>query len=399
MARGRPKQKPVRQEDLDGFHYFRAIGPLLEALRGHKDVPNRTLHYDQYVSLLLFYFFNPVLTSLRGIQQASLLPKVQKKLGIAKTSLGSLSEAARVFDPEPLAEIIQELADKAPNVVKVDELDKLGKALTAVDGSILQALPKMAWALWCDEQHRAAKLHLQFEVLKGVPARADLTAGQASERAVLRNSLEAGRLYVIDRGYVEYGLFQAILDVGSSFVARVGANAVTEVVEERTLTEADRAAGVLSDRLVRVGCEANRGKLQDPVRIVEVRLPADPTRPGSQGPASKDVTLRLVTDQLDLPAEIIALCYRLRWTVELFFRWFKCILGCQHLLSTTKRGVTIQVYAALIASLLVSLWTGRKPTKRTFELLCFYFQGWASEEDLVAHLGSLKFWEDTAQNA
>ena len=107
-----------------------------------------------------------------------------------------------------------------------------------------------------------------------MPARADLTAGQASERAVLRNSLEAGRLYVIDRGYVEYGLFQAILDVGSSFVARVGANAVTEVVERRTLTEADRAAGVLSDRLVRVGCEANRGKLQDPVRIVEVRLPA-----------------------------------------------------------------------------------------------------------------------------
>jgi IS4 transposase len=76
--------------------------------------------------------------------------------------------------------------------------------------------------------------------------------------------------------------------------------------------------------------------------------------------------------------------------VERFFRWFKCILGCRHLLSTSPRGVEIQVYLALIASLLISLWTGRKPMKRTFELLCLYFSGWASEEELIAHLEKLK---------
>jgi hypothetical protein len=60
------------------------------------------------------------------------------------------------------------------------------------------------------------------------------------------------------------------------------------------------------------------------------------------------------------------------------------------LLSTCRNGVTIQVYLAVIASLLVSLWTGRKPTRRTFEMLCLYFSGWASVGELLAHLAKLQ---------
>jgi hypothetical protein len=72
-----------------------------------------------------------------------------------------------------------------------------------------------------------------------------------------------------------------------------------------------------------------------------------------------------------------------------FFGWFKCILGYQHLLSTCQNGVTIQVYLALIVSLLVTQWTGHKPTKRTFEMLCLYLAGWASEAELQAHVRGL----------
>ena len=96
--------------------------------------------------------------------------------------------------------------------------------------------------------------------------------------------------------------------------------------------------------------------------------------------------LWLVTDRSGLAAELVALAYRYRWTVELFFRWFKCVLGCRHLLLQDANGVAIQVYVALIASLLITLWTGRKPTKRTWEMLQFYFQGWASLEELEGHL-------------
>ena len=83
------------------------------------------------------------------------------------------------------------------------------------------------------------------------------------------------------------------------------------------------------------------------------------------------------------------MAYRYRWQIELFFRWMKCVLGCRHLLSTCQNGVEIQVYMALIASLLITMWTGRKPTKRTYEMLCLYFQGWAELDELVAHIESL----------
>ena len=64
-------------------------------------------------------------------------------------------------------------------------------------------------------------------------------------------------------------------------------------------------------------------------------------------------------------------------------------MGCRHLLSQTANGVRMQVYMALIASLLISLWVGRAPTKRTYEMLCFSLSGWASEAELIAHIDRL----------
>lgn len=92
----------------------------------------------------------------------------------------------------------------------------------------------------------------------------------------------------------------------------------------------------------------------------------------------------------DLPPGIVAEMYRWRWQVELFFRWFKCILGCTHWLSQSRHGLTLQVYVALLASMLIRLWTDHKPTKRTFEMICLYFMGWVSAEELQRHIDSLK---------
>jgi IS4 transposase len=110
---------------------------------------------------------------------------------------------------------------------------------------------------------------------------------------------------------------------------------------------------------------------------------------GTLGPRS-DGTLRIATNLLDVPAEVIAFLYQRRWTIEIFFRFLKHILGCRHLLSTNPVGVEIQAYCAIIACLLIALWTGRRPTKPTYEMICFYFMGWADEEELLAHLAKLK---------
>jgi hypothetical protein len=310
------------------------------------------------------------------------LDKVQKLLGGRRVSLGALSEAGRVFDPEPLREILAELAQRVAPAQLPQEWEAL-RHLTAVDGSLLPALPRMAWALWLDPQHRAAKMHVHFEVLRGIPVAVTVTDGNAAEVVQLRRTLQAGRLYVIDRGYAEYQLFQDIHDAGSAFVGRLRDNAVWTVVAERPVSAAARAAGVRSDRVVWLGGPQSGRVLHQPVRVLEVAT-------GKTDAHGQAEILLLCTDRLDLAAELVALAYRFRWSVELFFRWLKCILGCRHQLGESLEGLTIQVYVALLASLLITLWTGRKATKRTFEMFCFYFQGWATAEEVQRHIDQLQ---------
>ncbi len=198
---------------------------------------NRTLHFDQYCLLVLLFFFNPVVRSLRAIEQASQLRKVQRKLGCLRASLGTLSEAI-VLD-----------------------------------------------AIVCLGDYEGAK---------------------------------------------------------------------------------DRP--------------------DHPLRLVIVKTTPYEKR---GGPAS-DGLLLVATNLLDLPAWVIALIYRYRWTIEIFFRFFKQVLGCRHLLSHDPVGVEIQTYCAIIACMLISLWTGRKPTLRTYEMICHYFTGLAEEDELLAHLAKLQ---------
>lgn len=372
----------IGPEDIQGLKYFKLLNNVLTRLRdvgtARDRAGNREFFFDQYASLLLVYFFNPALTSLRGIQRASQLEKVQKIAKCARVSTGSFSEAQRVFDADLLQKILGELAQRMVPIRQGKEAEAL-KNLTAVDGTLLPALPKMIWALWVSDTKRAAKLHLHFEVLKGVPARASVTAGNDSERQQLRKMLEPGRLYVHDGGYESFRLFQEIIDAKSSFIGRVREQTTWTVIEECRLSDDARKAGVVADLIVNLGGKKGKGVLKQPLRVIRVAAVKN----------GQPFELVLVTDRRDLDAELIALAYRWRWQIELFFRWFKCILGCRHLLATSRNGVQIQVYVALIASLLISLWTGRKPNKATFEMLCHYFTGWATEAELMRHLATL----------
>lgn len=386
-------RKPeIKEKDLHGFKHFKLLMPLLEKL--HDDgcrrdkAGNRILHYDQYAALILLYFFNPIVTSLRGIQQASGLGKVQRMLGCSRAALGSLSEAARVFDADLLRGLIGELLDKLSPIQSTTEFKEIKGVLTLVDGSLLPALPKLVEAMWLDENNRAFKIHTQFELLKSVPVRMDLTEGHADEREVLKADLQADRVYVMDRGYAKFALFMDILRAGSSFVCRVRDNTVFEVIEERELSREALEANLVRDAVVRfTGDQAVKAGATRPMRLVEVEC--QPHRKcsghtGRGGPEQGD-TILIATDILDAPAETIALIFKHRWAIEIFFRFFKHVLGCRHLLSHCSNGIEIQVYLGIIACLLLALWTGRKPTLRTYEMICFYFMGLATEEELQAH--------------
>lgn len=374
------KKEPIRISDLQGFKYFKLIEeflPRLSNVGAERDkAGNRELHCDSYVALLLLYFFNPAITSLRALQQASELEKTQKLLGVKRASLGALSEAGSIFDPEIAAQIMRELASKAMPLLPQSEANAL-KNLTAVDGSYFNSIAKTAWALWSPDQP-AAKLHLHFSVFDGVPRRALVTPGKCSEPDALRKTLEPGRLYVTDRGYQDYGLFRAILDAGSCFISRVKDNIAYRLLQDLEISDEAKKAGVVRDMLVsRIGSDHHKDEVKQTLRIVVVSIT------NSQG---EPIELWLTTNLLDLPAETIALGYQYRWTIELFFRWFKQILGARHLISTKENGITMQLYVGLIASLLVVLWTGLKANKRTWEMIQYYFMGWATREELEKHI-------------
>jgi DDE family transposase len=399
----RKSQRRIEARDVQGLKFFDKLAPLLGRLhdvgterdRAH----NRTLHCDQYCLLVLLYLFSPLVTSMRALQQASELEVVQKKLGVSRTSLGSFSEATDVFDPERLREIVRELGAELQPLGRDPRLKDVQHILTAVDGTLIKTLARIVEAA-CSKSRSTGKpkaawrLHTQFEVDRYVPVRIDVTGGSAKgeqdERVVLGKQLEAGRCYLMDRGYAKFALFNRIHTVGSSYVCRIRDNSRYTIVEELPLDDAARTAGVVLDAIVEMG----QGRSGDDRPQHRLRLVIVKTTPhkghGEERGHDSDGFLRILTNLVEVPADVIATIYRYRWTIEVFFRFFKHVLGCRHLLSTDPRGIEIQAYCAIIACLLITLWTGRKPTKRTYEMICFYLIGWASEEELLRHIEKLK---------
>jgi hypothetical protein len=155
-------------------------------------------------------------------------------------------------------------------------------------------------------------MHGAFAVRRQGPVDVTVTAGNGSERAEWRRLVQPGGFSVVDRGYVDYSLFQELHDLPCSFLCRVKDNAAYEVQEERSLTPAAMHAGVVRDAVLRrVGTAHHTRLLPQPFRVVQV------TTGKTRQNGTPDVMV-LVTHRLDLDAELIAVAYRYRWAVELF---------------------------------------------------------------------------------
>jgi hypothetical protein len=385
------KINPVK---VQGVRQLKSIFRLLERLAPigcERDrAGNRELLFPQYAGLMLLGLFNPTLQSVAGLSQASEFRKVQKLLGGPRVSVGSFSEAARIFDAEALREIFQELHDALPEpdrrISGGSIPHELLRKLTAVDGSALRALPRLVGAAAGGKW----RVHLEFEVLRSLPEQMlvtpDEVGGDADERSVLARNLRGGRMYVMDRGYERYALFERIVQAQSDYLCRVQHRSMP-LLREFPVSEEGRQAGVLRDELVQPGRSRNEvGAISHSVRRITLNQ-TGPGRRRNDRPQHEEIIL--LTNLLEVPVEVLAAVYRLRWSIELFFRFFKHVLGCRHLLSHKPEGVAIQVYCALIAALLLSLATGQSLGRRGFELLCLYFQGWAEEDELLSGLERL----------
>jgi hypothetical protein len=333
----------------------------------------RLLAYADYLSLFLFGLLNPVVRTMRGLCSASHLQRVQEQICSRPVSLGSFSEAQHLLAPALLEKVFAGLAAEVHGPVPNDPRLQAQRWL-AHDGTLWRALPRMGWALYGagrGGQSRGVKLHLSFHLLEDKPVRGTVRPGKDCERAVWKQRWEPGDAYIGDRYFGEdYGLLDELTQALCVYVLRLREQAVITVEEELPVSPADRAAGVVRQAWVVLGKRTRSGR----VRVVWVE--------------AEGHSLILVTNQTpaQLPAELVSLLYRKRWQVELFFRWIKCILGCRHWLAESPEGVALQIYLALIAALLLQLYTGKRPSKRMMELIQFYQLGVASLEELTTGL-------------
>jgi len=367
----------LTEEDLGHWRILQCFRQQLErvfegeALSESFQNPNRELTAADYLSLFLFGLLNPVAQTLRALSQASQLERVQREVCQRAVPRATFSEAQHVLDPMLLEKVFAELSAQLPPAHQDERSDQW--QWLARDGSLFRALPRMAWALYGGGKkgflNRAVRLHLSFHVWEDKPVQAAVRPGAQCERAVWQEQLERGAGYVGDRYFGEnYKLFQTLDQKGCAFVLRLREQAVIHVEEELALSAADQAAGVVRQAWVHLGSTPRYRSMR--LRAVWIE---------NQGH-----NLILVTNLATaaLPAELVSELYRKRWRIELFFRWVKCILGCGHWLAESPQGVSLQIYLALIASLLLQLYTGRRPTKRMMELFQFYLMGWATDAEL-----------------
>ncbi len=335
--------------------------------------PQRLLQVSDYLSLFLLGVFNPVLTSMRGLCQASHLQRVQREVCRRPVSRSSFSEAQALVEPGLLKSVYDSLAVAvAQRRAPAGATDNPSvRGMQIVDSTLWYALPRMHWALW-RQQHgiqQAMRLHVQFQVIDRLPSRVSLRAAKRCERREWEVLAQPGEFYVGDRNYGEdYALLGRLDRRGCHFAVRLRSDAQWVVQEELPLTRADRQASVLWQGWVRLGKEGTGPR----VRLVQIL--------GQEEQLFIATNLR--AEQLS--AELVSLCYRQRWLVELFFRWLKHLMKANHWLAESQNGVAIQIYLTLIAAQLLLLFSGQRPNKRTLELLQFMAMGWASPEEVLA---------------
>lgn len=186
-----------------------------------------------------------------------------------------------------------------------------------------------------------AKLHIVYNPDTARPNFAEVTAANVNDITVAKlMPITPGATYVFDLGYYDYGWWAKLDAAGCRIVTRLKVNTPLAGVVDNPVPVGSL---ILSDRIGHLPARQARSRknpFQDPVRELRVR-----TETGT--------ILRVVTNDLDAPADEIAELYKRRWQIELFFRWVKHALKIRHFFGTSENAVRIQIAVALVAFLLL----------------------------------------------
>jgi len=254
----------------------------------------------------------------------------------------TLADANRVRDWRIYADLAQGLIARARRLYSQDPLGiELEQTVYALDSTTIDlCLSLFPWARFRSTK-AAVKLHTLLDVRGSIPTMIAISEGKQADVRILDELIpEAGAFYVIDRGYVDFQRLYVFELARAFFVTRTKAGVKLNRLESRPV---DRTTGIRSDHIVWLTTSQSVGHYPDRLRRVTYRDPEDGR------------VLVFLTNNFDLPAEVIAHLYKLRWRVELFFKWIKQNLRIKHFFGTSDNAVKTQVWIAICVYVLVAI--------------------------------------------
>lgn len=308
----------------------------LVAAHGSDRAVRRLTSWSQLVALLVAQ-----LGHCRSLRELEALlasqPGSHYHLGIGRVCRSTLA-TANSRRPAALFEalfgcLLERLAGRLPQAVGAE-------AVRLIDStSIRLGTTAFQWARFSAE-YGGVKLHLVYDPAAALPTYFTITPNKINDITPAKAMpLRPGATYVMDRGYYDFAFWAKLDAADCRFVTRLKGNSPTRLVEARCPV----GASILADRVVRLS-ERLAGQRENPYqgRLREVLV----ARPD-------DEPLRLVSNDLESPAEVIAGLYKSRWQIELFFKWIKQNLRIKSFLGTSENAVRLQIITALIAYLLL----------------------------------------------
>ena len=306
--------------------------PPLEA-RGNRPLQ---MNFEDQLKALVFFHLEEHASAqhlLQILQEDDFAREViAPEDGIKKSSF---SEANNSRGLEQFAYVFQNLQTQATNILPKN-YPELGE-LVGIDGSLIDAVLSMYWADY-RKGSKKAKVHVGFDLNRAIPRKIFLTHGNGAERPFVSQILAPGQTGVMDRGYQCHKCFDLWQQENKFFACRIKASTTKTCIKAN---EVDPDSIVFYDAVVLLGTPGiNQTKKE--LRLV--------------GYIIDGVKYWVATNRYDLSAEQIALVYKLRWSIENFFAWWKRHLKVYHLIARSEHGLMVQILAGLITYLLLAIY-------------------------------------------
>ena len=254
----------------------------------------------------------------------------------------TLAEANEGRDWRFYAELAHRLIAQARKLYLGEDLGlDLANTVYALDSTTIDlCLSVFPWAHFRTAK-AAVKMHTLLDLRGNIPSFIHISDGKLHDVHALDLMIpEAGAIYVMDRGYVDFSRLRGLHRAGAFFVTRAKSNMDAHRIYS---ARADRAGGIVCDQTIALDGALTRASYPEPLRRIRFRDP------------DSGKTLIFLTNNFALPAATVCALYKNRWRVELFFKWIKQHLRIKRFFGTTQNAVKTQIWIAVSVYVLVAI--------------------------------------------